>query len=391
MKKSTDIVFNTLQQLFENCPRNSYGRLNGALYSTLRACIAADLPFQRDTFERIYRQLRGHYWFGDGAGSHAGEGFYNLAIACNHASAIQSFEAFANRPGVLWEENDNTPERLHVGKQFTWQGYYVTVTSMRADSLVACTYKDAKNRCDGIDVGATISDYRLRDNKHFVITSQKRTGKGYTLRVLPTTGDSGSSSVAKRFTIPYAEIEAFRRTENQRAKVIVDAITKLNPTKPKEIERINQRVNAGKFRHFQLEKFKAAWSKRKEFFKEEIARIEAAKKLAAWRKGAGGTVRDPGAPRQLQDRPALRGLRRQMSLLRLLQALVEITKNNKSVQLRNLIEELKKRPVPTAIMFKTHPVEWAKIAKDSCFIVGKDNLTNFEILADRIQREGQLQ
>ena len=65
-------------------------------------------------------------------------------------------------------------------------------------------------------------------------------------------------------------------------------IAKCDPTKPKSIKHLNEQVNAGKFRHFQLEKFKAAFNQRKEFFKNELARIEAEKQLVAWRKGAGG-------------------------------------------------------------------------------------------------------
>ena len=82
---------------------------------------------------------------------------------------------------------------------------------------------------------------------------------------------------------------------------------------------------------------------------------------------------------------------RKLPLLRLLQQLVAVTKNTQSTQLKNLITELKKRPIPSVVTLKTHPVQWAKIAKDACYIVGKDNLANFEMLADRIQKEGQIQ
>jgi hypothetical protein len=286
MKKSNDIVFDTLRQILSNCPAKSYTRLNGALYSTLYAAIGADLPFQRATFERIYRQLRGAYWFGDGAGSHIGEGFYNHAIECNHASAIQSFEAFANRPAVLWEENSAQPERLCIGARFTWKGYWVKVTSMRAVDLVACTYKDVCESPAGIDEGAIISDYRSRDNKHWLITSRKRTGTGYTLRVAPTPGDDGSSTVARRFTITYAEIAEFRRTEAKRVKAIIDAITTCNPAT--DAKALNKRVSDGHFRHFQLEKIKAAWTAR---LKDATAADKAAlnqQRIQVWREGANG-------------------------------------------------------------------------------------------------------
>lgn len=151
-----DIVFDICQRMLANSSERSYKRLNPALRGTLANCIAADLPFQPTTFRKIYNELRGGWFFGDGAGSHIGEGFYNLACEHNHASAQQSFEKFAGRPACLWEENAKPPLRLHVGAQFTWQGYYVTVTSMRKDDLVACTYKDSSPTIRGLKVGAVI-------------------------------------------------------------------------------------------------------------------------------------------------------------------------------------------------------------------------------------------
>ena len=290
MKKSNDIVFNILESMLRHSPERSYKRLNPALRSVLGDCIDADLPFQRDTFRRICDQLRGGRWFGDGAGSQLGEQFYTHACAVNHASAMQSFEQFAGRPGVLWEENTGTPERLHVGARFTWKGYYVEVTSMRTDSLVACTYQDVRDHAHGIDVGATISDYRSRNNKHWVITHQKREGKTAILRVQATPANSGDRTVAKRFTITYAEIAEFRRTEAKRVKAIVDAIAACNPAK--DAKALTQRISAEHFRHFQLEKMKAAWSKRVAALSaEEKATLERErnqKAIQEWRAGANG-------------------------------------------------------------------------------------------------------
>lgn len=93
-----DIVFTICQSMLSESPEASYKRLNPALRSTLHNCIEADLPFQPETFRRIYNELRGHWWYGDGAGSHIGEGFYSAACNLNHASAIKSFEQFAITP-----------------------------------------------------------------------------------------------------------------------------------------------------------------------------------------------------------------------------------------------------------------------------------------------------
>ncbi len=201
-------VFNIIQQMLTNSPEASYKRLNPALRQTLKSCISADLPFLPDTFSDIYTKLRGRYWFGDGAGSHCGEHFYSHAIACNHISAAQSFERFAKRPPVLWEEDVETPFRLHVGATFTWKGNCVEVTSMKADRLIACTYK-------------------------------------------------GERIIARRFTIPYSEIAKFRDTEKQRLNGILTRIANCDP----ESEAIRKEVKLHPFRRFQLEKINSAFDK----------------------------------------------------------------------------------------------------------------------------------
>lgn len=284
MKKSNDVVFNILQQMLSASPEASYKRLNPALRSTLGDCINADLPFHRDTFQRIFNGLRGHWWFGDGAGSHVGEHYYSQACACNHASAIQSFEQFAGRPGVLWEENVATPERLHVGSQFTWKGYYVTVTSMRTDSLVACTYQDTDDRTySGIKVGAELTDGGYRNRKHYVITASTKAGKGKVLRLMPTTANTGSRTIARRFTIRYDEIAEFRRTERKRLKLVLDKIATCNPEK--DATALSKQIAGEHFRHFQLEEINAAFKKRKDWIATET-RIE------SWRNGVNGAWLD---------------------------------------------------------------------------------------------------
>lgn len=277
-----DPVFKIIQQMLSASPKASYTRLNQALRGALGNCISADLPFQRDTFQRIFNNLRGHWWFGDGAGSAPGEHYYSHAISCNHASAIQSFERFAGRPGVLWEEDANIPIRLHVGAQFTWQGYYVTVTSMRADSLIACTYKD-KHVQHGIHVGATISDYSQRENKHYVITSAVpvRTGAKL-LRVIKAKANNGERDVAKRFTVTYDEIAKFRKTEKARLKKILALIAECDP---KDAGKLSKQIEAEHFRHYQLEEINAAFIKRKDWLSNQ-------ERNEAWRAGANGAWLD---------------------------------------------------------------------------------------------------
>lgn len=271
----TDIVFKLCEQMLQHSPEASYKRLNPALRSTLSSCIEADLPFLPDTFKRVYKELRGHWWFGDGAGSCVGERYYSLACAVNHNSACQSFEQFAGRPGVLWEEDSKAPSRLHVGERFSWRGYYVEITSMRTDSLVACTYRESRNPSDGLKVGAEIGDY----NKPHVITSVKKVVGGTVIRAVKANKPySGSREVAKRFTVTYAELSAFRKTEKQRVKKIIEQIASCDPAK--DGERISKQVAAEHFRHFQLEEINAAFTKRKDWCANED-------RIKAWRVGKG--------------------------------------------------------------------------------------------------------
>lgn len=274
MSNKTDIVFNICRTMLENSPERSYKRLNPALRGTLAACIEADLPFQLDTFQRIYKGLRGSWWFGDGCGSHVGEHYYTTACGMNHAGAQQSFEQFAERPACLWEENAKTPERLHIGSQFTWRGQYVTVTSMRQDSLVACTYKDYKPEVKGLKTGAT-----LGYNPSWLITSSKRDGAAAVLRVVEAKEDSGSRDIAKRFTIPYAEISELRRSAKARLKVVLDKIAQCDPAK--DAERLTKEINAEHFRHFEFEQINVAFARRKDWLKDEA-------KVQAWRNGENG-------------------------------------------------------------------------------------------------------
>ena len=265
-----DPVFHILQTLLANSPERSYKRLNPALRCALGDCIAADLPFQRGTFQRICEELRGAYWFGGGANSCIGEHFYTQACELDHASACQSFERFAGRPPVLWEQTVKTPARLHVGSQFTWQGYYVTVTSMRKDSLVACTYKDTRDSIENFKVGAEIG----YDVPH-VITRSKKIADGFELRLVKCQPRRGDCDVARRFTIPYADIAAFRSSENVRVNKLLTFVAGCNPNK--DGKKLGRMIAAEKFRHFQLERINAAYQQRV----RSLAEAKAAKQQAA--------------------------------------------------------------------------------------------------------------
>lgn len=276
--KTSDPVFDICRQVLENSPERSFKRLNPALHSTLTNCIKADLPFQPDTFRRICDELRGSWWFGDGGGSHLGEHFYTLACELNHASAQQSFEEFAGRPPVLWEEQVKTTFRLHVGAQFTWQGHHVTVTSMRKDSLIACTYKDYPARVKGLRPGATIGDW----DHEFLVVSAKQSGKAVDLRAVPAPKGHGEREVARRFTIPYAEISELRRTCKARVKAMIQRIAESDPN---DRPALIKDINGQHFRHFELEQLNQAFKARKDW-------LANAESVAAWRTGRNGAWLD---------------------------------------------------------------------------------------------------
>lgn len=272
MTKATDPVYEIIASMQRSSPEKSFKRLNPALRSTLGNCIEADIPFQGDTFHRIFHSLRGSWWFGSGNGSEAGEHFYSLACNVRHSSACQSFEQFADRPPILWEEDAKTPIRLHVGSRFHWKGEYVTVTSLKPDRLVACTYKDADYRqTDCIKVGGVIDDH--------VVTKAKKSGKGYDLRVVPTKAKSYSREIDRRFTITYKEIEEVRKTAKAKLRALIRKIEQCDPEKDRE--EIAKEVNAACLRHWEKEEVSAAWSK-------VIKSKEDASRITAWREGQGG-------------------------------------------------------------------------------------------------------
>lgn len=285
-----DIVFDICEQMLKNSPQRSFKRLNPSLRSTLVNCITADLPFRPDTFKRIYFDLRGHYWFGDGAGSHAGEHFYSTACECNHTSGQESFEHFADRPKVLWEESAKTPTVLHVGARFTWKGEFLTVTSMRKTSLVACSYKGYEGQhTENLAPGA-----RFGYGPEYLVVSSAPAGDATMLTVVKASHSEGNRDVLHRLTVTYHEIAELRRTSKLRVKAVIQKIAACDPDS--DAEALQREVGAGHFRHWELEQMNAALQARRETVEKNITSEQLARrqldrdeiKLAAWRGGAGG-------------------------------------------------------------------------------------------------------
>jgi hypothetical protein len=226
----------------------SWRILNGALGHALANAIAAHLRFDVDDFKRLHADFRGGYWMGAGDGSHLGESFYTRAVEGGHDSAARSFESWAGRPPVRWSEEVKTPGRLHVGREFTWQGQAVKVTSMREESLVACAYgqyiRDGK-----WEVGHLV----YLDVRRRLEASVKQPDDTWILRVSAPV-NLPDRKIRQRFTIPYTEIESARRAAESKRRAYEKELAEAETLE--SVTAIAGRASAegeGAFRHFDID------------------------------------------------------------------------------------------------------------------------------------------
>jgi len=79
----------------ENIGSSSYMRLNQLMRNALNLAIEAQLKFDKDDIERMFKNFSGGYWFhANTNGKGCGEGFYSNACKKGNTSAAQSYEAF---------------------------------------------------------------------------------------------------------------------------------------------------------------------------------------------------------------------------------------------------------------------------------------------------------
>lgn len=72
---------------------NSFSKLNSLMYNALNLAIDANMFFEINDFENIYKKMSGGYWFhANSNGKGIGEQFYRRSISENNTSAIKSFE-----------------------------------------------------------------------------------------------------------------------------------------------------------------------------------------------------------------------------------------------------------------------------------------------------------
>lgn len=131
-----------VMKCWEHATHKSWTKLNTAMYRTVVTAIMSDMRFDAEDFAKMPRR---QYWITQG-----GEGLYSLACGSDHGSANNSAAiametSYFQRKAFLWSDDGTTPNRLYVGAYMKWDGRTVFVTSMSADSLVACSYKDRSN------------------------------------------------------------------------------------------------------------------------------------------------------------------------------------------------------------------------------------------------------
>jgi len=116
----------------------SWQRLNSSMHQAVMLAINAGMQFSLNDFSEIYKEMRGHYWFGPDNAHSQGEYFYSTAVKTGNLSACQSFEQWKERPPFIFEGR-----RLHHGTELQWNNKRCKVTSFAKDgqSLTACSYR----------------------------------------------------------------------------------------------------------------------------------------------------------------------------------------------------------------------------------------------------------
>ena len=279
-------AYAAVRMIYDKSPGHSWRRLNGALQSTLSGAIEAHLSFLPGDFTAICNDMNGGYWMGNSRGSTCGERYYSLAVKAGHTPACISFEHYAGRPAALWAESVKTPERLCIGSDLTWAGLRVTVTNMRPNHLIACTYGAREAGHEGMEVG----DVGYLDGGYRPVEHFKRLDDGALIVRMGAAQKSRDSETRKPervIRIPYDALAATRKaadaTRRQALKDISLAET------PKSLHEVAERLQAADrnaYRHFDIEDFRKAIQFKQAAFQEsarrEEALTEANSRLAQW-------------------------------------------------------------------------------------------------------------
>jgi hypothetical protein len=239
-------AYSAVRHVYDRSPGGSWARLNSALDNALTAAIIGHLSFLPDDFAAIASDMRGSYWMGNSEGSTTGERYYGLAVRSGHVPACISFERYSSRPAALWCETAKTPERLCIGKRFTWNGKLVTVTNMKESYLVACTYSYG-GRGDGIHVGDSIYADGYRN-----VLKMKPNATGIVTLTLSAPAERLNEKPTTITKITYADLTSTRKQFDALRKEIMNAVRAAD-SKDK-IAALRQRIAStrGNFRAFDL-------------------------------------------------------------------------------------------------------------------------------------------
>lgn len=249
-------AYTAVRVIYDCSPGRSWQRPNWALADTLKAAIGAHLSFREDDFQAMWRTMNGHYWMGNSEGSVCGEHFYRIAVEHGHTPACISFEKYAGRPAALWAWDVRTPARLCIGSKFQWQGKEVTVTNMKADHLVACSYRqnlDWKNP-------------RVGDFEHFSggpreIRSLIKKGGRLLVGFGPVVKDHREDRKPEKiFKIAYEDLAARRKKYDREKKAALSMVASCeNVEELKSVQgTLNKLATDGSYRPFDREEITTA-------------------------------------------------------------------------------------------------------------------------------------
>ncbi len=262
-------AYHAVRHIYDHSPGRSWQRLNWALADTLKAAVGAHLSFKEGDFQAIYSTMAGGYWMGNSIGSVCGEHFYSCAVEHGHTPACMSFEFYAGRPPALWAWDVKTPARLCIGSKFQWQGKEVTVTNIKAEHLVACSYRqnlDWKNP-------------RVGDFEHFSggtreIKQLRKSGKELIVRFGPVVKDHREDRKPEKiFSIRYEELAEQRRGYDIRKRNAVAQIDAIKTAQGLGVV-ISQLRNIGKsdiYRPCDIQEIKATIAAKEEAIKKAVA------------------------------------------------------------------------------------------------------------------------
>lgn len=262
MKKSP--AFKFIEQAWKAIPSGSWQRINGGMFSALSNAVNSGMKFNPGDIKLISKSFSGHYWMGDG------EGLY--ANACGgergtkNPSATAAYENYFGREPWLWPEASKTPERLHRGSRFTWNGELVTVTSFKDSdqSLIACTYKERDD------------DWEYVDDRKRKLLSEKISKDGNLTKKYsaPATKEYETEKIRKRYTITHAELMAVRKAADAKVRAYLKEFATVSELSALGGIWMRASADGTTFRHFDIEELRAAFKQANERIREALTPVQ---------------------------------------------------------------------------------------------------------------------